>query len=375
MTKSLFVKGADFVAALVFMLPSTNLVIDLGVLLVVLMKFQFAASEFVGGAIMIALFALVGGPWLRGKLVVEATTRLASDITRDPVPVSAEDVAFERGPWMTKLRSKSGRANAATYAMVDLTMLRRELAIGFTVAGFFAVMVPAHAWNAVFPHGNSGWIMAENVVEGPLVAVLGCVCSIGNVPLAAALWKGGICFGGVVAFIFADQISFPVLLVYRRYYGTRLMLKMLAMFWLVMSVAGAATEVTFRADGPVSAARAFQVVPPHFSWEYTTYPNILFIVIFAVVSCVYRNRGRWEVGGIYALDPVCGMQVEVGNAPAFTGQTDTRYYLRSDRCCGRFEAGPVRYAAGRGSREDKVEPKSVPVFLDRPVKEAEGKGS
>ena len=111
--------------------------------------------------------------------------------------------------------------------MADLTMLRRELVIGFTVAGFLAVVVPVQVWNTVFVHGHGGWTTLENVAVGPLIALVSFVCSIGNVPLAAALWKGGISFGGVVSFIFADLISFPLLLVYRRYYGTRLMARML----------------------------------------------------------------------------------------------------------------------------------------------------
>ena len=134
---------------------------------------------------------------------------------------------LEQAPWKAKLRSKAGWADAATYTMADLKMLRRELLIGFTVAGFLAVVVPAGLWNAVFIHGHGFATTLENALVGPFIAVVSFVCSIGNVPLAAALWKGGISFGGVVSFLFADLISFPLLLVYRRYYGTRLMLRML----------------------------------------------------------------------------------------------------------------------------------------------------
>ena len=190
MAKSLFVKGADFVAASVFMVASTNLVIELGIVLIVLMGWQFAASEFVGGVIMVVLLAATGGFWLRGRLVVEARQRLTEEAGHGHGQPPAEGTSPQHEPWATKLRSKAGWADAASYTMADLKMLRRELAIGFTVAGFLAVVVPTQVWNAVFIHGHGGWTTLENVAVGPLIALVSFVCSIGNVPLAAALWKG-----------------------------------------------------------------------------------------------------------------------------------------------------------------------------------------
>jgi uncharacterized membrane protein YraQ (UPF0718 family)/YHS domain-containing protein len=346
MAKSLFVKGADFVAAAVFMFASTNLVIELGIVLVVLMGWQFAASEFVGGVIMIVLLASLGGLWLRGKLVVEARRRLATDSGHHPgyEQSDAGSAALQRAPWGTRLRSKAGWADAATYTMADLTMLRRELLVGFTVAGFLAVAVPTGFWSTVFIHGHGWGTSLENAAVGPFIALISFVCSIGNVPLAAALWKGGIAFGGVVSFLFADLISLPLLLVYRRYYGTRLTLRMLAVFWGVMSAAGLATEAIFRAAGLVPTKRPAQVAPAHFSWDYTTYLNIAFLVVFAVLYWAYRNPDRLGAGGGYALDPVCGMQVEIANAPAFAEQGGKRFHFCSDHCRMRFEADPARFA-------------------------------
>jgi uncharacterized membrane protein YraQ (UPF0718 family)/YHS domain-containing protein len=343
MAKSLFVKGADFVAATVFMFASTNLVIELGIVLIVLMGWQFAASEFIGGAIMIVLLALAGGLWLRGRVVVEARQRLEGDRGHDHQHGPPEDAALQREPWRIRLRSKGGWADAATYTMADLTMLRRELVIGYVVAGFLTTLVPVHFWNAVFLHGHGFWTSLENVVVGPFVAVISFVCSIGNVPLAAALWKGGISFGGVVAFIFADLITLPLLLIYRRYYGTRLTLRMLTIFWAVMSLAGLATEGIFRAAGLVPTTRPVQVAPTHFSWDYTTYLNIVFLVLFALLFWAYRNREHLGGGRGYALDPVCGMQVETAHAPATAMRGDQRYYFCSDRCAERFAADPGRH--------------------------------
>jgi hypothetical protein len=239
-------------------------------------------------------------------------------------------------------------------------MLRRELLVGFTVAGFLAVAVPTGFWSTVFIHGHGWGTSLENAAVGPFIALVSFVCSIGNVPLAAALWKGGIAFGGVVSFLFADLISLPLLLVYRRYYGTRLTLRMLAVFWGVMSTAGLATEAIFRAAGLVPTKRPAQVAPAHFSWDYTTYLNIAFLVVFAVLYWAYRNRDRLGAGGGYALDPVCGMQVEIANAQAFADQVGKRFHFCSDHCRMRFEADPARFArkapatAGDGSAKRRA---------------------
>src|SRR5207244_3359762 len=163
MAKSLFQKGADFVSAMVFMFASTNLVVELGVVLVVLMGWQFAVAEFVGGPIMIVLLALTGGFALRGALVVQARKRLQAGIVgghdhQAMVGVSEERQAeLERTPWSRKLRSKAAWADAASYTMADITMLRRELVIGYGVAGLLAVLVPMTAWNDVFLRHHGFW--------------------------------------------------------------------------------------------------------------------------------------------------------------------------------------------------------------------------
>jgi uncharacterized membrane protein YraQ (UPF0718 family)/YHS domain-containing protein len=359
MSKSIFTKGADFVAVNVFMFASTNLVVELGVVLVVLMGWQFAVSEFVGGFIMIVLLTMVGGLYLRGKLVVAARERLtageAAAAAGGHHHGPTEDLALQQQPWHTRLRSKSGWADASTFTMADLTMVRRELLIGYTVAGFLAVVVPIHVWNAVFFHGHGVWTSIENAIVGPLVALASGVCSVGNVPLAAALWHGGIAFGGVISFLFADLIAFPILLIYRRFYGTRLMLRMLIVFWGVMSVAGLLTEVLFRVAGLVPANQHTQVVADHFAWNYTTYLNIVFLALFGLLYWTYRHRdrlGAGEGGGRYALDPVCGMQVEKAHAPAALSFEGAPLYFCSDRCRGRFEAQHGSVTGGDGAGGD-----------------------
>jgi uncharacterized membrane protein YraQ (UPF0718 family)/YHS domain-containing protein len=344
--KSLFARGADYIAAMVFMFASTNLVIELGIVLVVLMGWQFAVSEFVGGLIMIVLLATLGALWLRGRLVVEARARLeaadAGPHGHDHQHAAGDDAPqadpTDAGSLRSRLRSPAKWADSATYTMADLTMVRRELVIGYVVAGFLAVLVPTSVWQAVFISGHGVWTSIENALVGPFIAIISFVCSIGNVPLAAALWHGGISFGGVIAFLFADLITFPLLLIYRRYYGTRLMLRMLVVFWALMSTAGLLTEILFRAAGAVPTHRPATVVSIGFSWNYTTYLNIVFLGVFGVLYWLYRNRERLGSSGRYALDPVCGMQVEMAHAPASADHDGQRVYFCSDRCAERFAA-------------------------------------
>ena len=349
MAKSLIVRGADYIAAIVFMFASTNLVIELGIVLIVLMGWQFAVSEFVGGIIMIVLLASLGALWLRGRVVVEARQRLREEDDAEHAHHASRAGETSHEPLSARLRSPAGWADSATYTMADLTMLRRELVIGYTVAGFLAVLVPTSVWQSVFLTGHGFWTSVENVIVGPFIAIISFVCSIGNVPLAAALWKGGISFGGVISFIFADLIAFPLLMIYRRYYGTRLMLRMLAVFWALMSTAGLLTELLFRGAGLVPTVRPTTVAPAHFSWNYTTYLNLVFLVLFGVLYWTYRNRERLGGGNGYARDPVCGMQVDTAHAPASVVYAGERIYFCSDHCAERFS---TREAVPRSSSRD-----------------------
>lgn len=347
MAKSLFQKGADFTTAMVFMLASTNLVIELGLVLWVLIGWQFALSEYVGGIIMIGLLALVARFFFGASAVEQARKRLVLQSAHPALPREQERAVSAMGmqddqpvPLGRRLRSPAEWADAASYTMADLVMLRKEMIVGYLVAGFLAVLVPTSVWNAVFFHGHGVFTSVENVIVGPLIAILSFVCSIGNVPLAAALWKGGISFGGVVSFIFADLITLPLLLIYRRFYGWRMAIRILAVFWLVMATAGLATEYLFAAAGLVPGGRPAEVVQPSFSWNYTTYLNILFLGVFAVLFWLYRNRERLGGGTQYAIDPICGMQVERQLAPASVHRGDQTYFFCSDRCRDRFNASP-----------------------------------
>jgi uncharacterized membrane protein YraQ (UPF0718 family)/YHS domain-containing protein len=329
MAKTLFQRGADFVSSLVFMFASTNLVLELGIVLWVLIGWQFALAEFVGGAIMIVLLTLGAKLVLRRSEIDAARAGLG--------PSEASSPPGDRtGP-----TSLAGWADAASYTLADAKMLRKEMAFGYLVAGFLAVLIPARVWSDVFITGHGFWTSLENVIVGPFIAIISFVCSVGNVPLGAALWHGGISFGGVISFVFADLITLPLLLIYRRYYGGRLTLKLLALFWATMSLAGLATQYLFRAFGIVPTKHPAVVAPTSFAWNYTTYLNIVFLAVLAGLWWLARNQKRLGGGTGYAIDPICGMQVQIANAPATSVRDGVTYYFCCDHCKHRFEAGPA----------------------------------
>ena len=296
-SRALVVQGADFLAALVYMFASTNLVVELGIVLLVLIGWQFLVAEFVGGAVMIVLLVLLGSLWLRGRTIAEAR-RVAEAAAggHDHDHCHGGGPAVATGTWGRRVRSLDGWSEAAGHALDDLRMLRRELVIGFVVAGLLTVAVPTHVWSDVFIRGHGFWTSLENAVVGPFVALVSFVCSIGNVPLAAALWKGGSSFGGVVAFVFADLVTLPLLLVYRKQYGRAMAVRMLGLFWAVMSLAGLLTEYLFRALGWVPASRPSVIAAGGVRWGPTTALDIVALGAFAGLYLLAR-RGA-GAGGV-----------------------------------------------------------------------------
>lgn len=333
------------------MFASTNLVVELGIVLWLLMGWQFALAEFVGGTIMIVLLSVILPRVLPRHWIESARTQLntATGAGTGEEPGDGhshhsddEEDASEGGPARASSRqrmgSRAGWPDAAGYTISDLTMPRKELVIGFAVAGFATMLVPIGVWQSLFITGHGVWSSLENVLLGPLLAILAFVCSIGNVPLAA-LWAGGISFGGVFAFIFADLIALPLLFIYRRYYGTRLTLRLLVVFWTIMSVAGLGVEYLFAAVGLVPPRRPGLVAAEGISWNYTTWLNIIALVVFAGLYWLHRTRGRFGGGIGYATDPVCGMQVEQASAPATTVLGGRVHYFCSDHCRTKFDTG------------------------------------
>ena len=359
LAKSLFSRGADFTASIVFMIASTNLVVELGIVLWLLIGWQFALAEFVGGAIMIALLGFVLPRVIPESWIAPARDRLnaENDASVDASNPHAqhghghgdghdqtddESGPAEQLPLRTRMRSRKGWGDAAGYTVSDVTMIRKELVIGFVVAGFLTALVPNAFWQSLFLTGHGFLSSLENVVLGPFLAIISFVCSVGNVPLAAALWQGGISFGGVVSFVFADLITLPLLFIYRKYFGTAITLRLLGTFWATMSIAGLAVEYLFKAVSIPDPPRPTMIVPTRFSWDYTAILNIVALFGFAVLYWLYRHR---DTSGPqrYAKDPVCGMQIEIAHAPASRQRDGHTLYFCSDHCARRFDAEPAKF--------------------------------
>jgi uncharacterized membrane protein YraQ (UPF0718 family)/YHS domain-containing protein len=321
LARSLFDRGADFTAAIVFMVASTNLVVELGLVMWLLLGWQFAVAEFLGGAIMIALLSAILPRVARQELVQEQRAQRHEESIDESQP----DVALA-----ARLRDPVRRRAAARYTLADISMLRREIVIGFVVAGFLAVGVPTAVWTHVFVTGHGALTSVENAIVGPIVAFASFVCSIGNVPLGAALWQRGVSFGGVIAFIFADLLSLPLVLIYRKLYGARLTVRLVAVMWFVMSVAGLLTELIMRAAGGIPGRPMHLIAPERFAWDHTTVLNIIAaLLLFAVIRAARRPETAHV--SAYSIDPVCGMQVEKAHAPATYVADDVTYFC-SERC-------------------------------------------
>ena len=298
LARSLFRKGVDFTAAMAFEIASTNLVIELGIVMALLLGWQFVLGEYVGGPLMIVLVALVFRVVLRRRLVEDARAeanrgRLGSMEGHAEMDMSAGG----EGSWWRRLRTPAGFTATADYFVMDWVAIWIDIALGLLIAGALAAWVPDSWWQALFFEHHPTFAKVWGPLVGPLVAMLSFVCSIGNVPLAAVLWNGGISFGGVIAFIFADLLILPILDIYRKYYGTRTALFLLVTFYGCMAAAGLIVELVFQALGLVPTTRNAKVVEAHVGWNYTTYLNIAFLLLAAALVWRYFRRG----GGLAML--------------------------------------------------------------------------
>src|SRR5438874_1186789 len=298
LARSLFVKGADFTAAMAFEIASTNLVVELGVIMALILGWQFTLAEFVGAPIMIVLLALLFRVFLTRRLVDEARAETEKGRLGSMEGHAAMDMSISaRGSILQRLATPEGFTATANVFVSEWAAILRDLVGGLLIAGALAAWVPNSWWQALFFHGHPTFAKFSGPLIGPLVAVLSFVCSIGNVPLAAVLWNGGISFGGVLSFIFADLIILPILDIYRRYYGRRMAVFLLVTFYGTMAAAGLAVELVFQALGIVPTERDAKVVTAAVSWNYTTYLNIAFLLLAAALVWRYFRRG----GGLAML--------------------------------------------------------------------------
>jgi uncharacterized membrane protein YraQ (UPF0718 family) len=287
LARSLFRKGASFTAAMVFEIASTNLVVELGIILALLIAWQFTLAEFIGGPLMIVLLALVFRLFLRQRLLDAAKAQADKGLAGSMEGHAAMDMTIqEDGSLWDRLRSKQAATSVSHIFVMEWAAVIRDIVLGLLIAGAVAAWVPNSFWRHLFFVGHPTLAKIWGPLIGPVVSLLSFVCSIGNVPLAGVLWNGGISFGGVVSFIFADLIILPILNIYRKYYGTKMMLFILGSFYLTMVAGGYLIELLFDGLGLIPSGRHAKVVEASIQWNYTTVLNIIFLVLAGVL--VYR---------------------------------------------------------------------------------------
>ena len=291
LARSIFVKGASFTAAMVFELASTNLVIELGIILIILMGWQFAAAEFVGGILMVIFIALIFRLTLTPKLVQMAKTQAERGVIGRMEGHATMDMSVSGGSFFSRLFSGRGFTAVSHFFVMDWASVWVDIALGLLIAGALAAWVPDSFWNAFFLTNHPTLAKIEGPLVGPLVAIFSFVCSVGNVPLAAVLWRGGISFGGVVSFIFADLIILPILDIYRKYYGWKVMGYILVTFYVTMAAAGYVVEFLFEALGIIPSNRNIAAVTEEVQWNYTSILNIIFLVLAAILVIRFIRTG------------------------------------------------------------------------------------
>jgi uncharacterized protein len=292
LARALFRKGADFTAAMAFEIASTNLVIELGVILALLMGWQFTLAEFTGGPVMIVILAVLFRIFLRGGLLRQARRQADRGLTGSMEGHAAMDMSVRReGSFARRLLSGEGFTSVSHVFVMEWAAIIRDLVIGLLVAGAIAAWVPDSFWRSFFFAGHPLAAKLWGPLIGPVVAIISFVCSIGNVPLAVVLWKGGISFGGVVAFIFADLIIAPILNIYRKYYGPRMAAFLLGTFFAAMAGAGYVIEIVFGGLRLIPGRASATIPDQGVSWDYTTWLNIVFLVLAAAAIVRFVRTG------------------------------------------------------------------------------------
>jgi uncharacterized membrane protein YraQ (UPF0718 family) len=370
--KGLFKKGAHVVNFFAFMFASTNLIVELGLMILILLGWEFLVAELLGGLILIAVMAVIVHLTLPEALFEEVRTELNqrdhdSGVTEDPtcgmegkdeyslVTDGGETLKFcsegcmetyqqevsSSGGWRDELLSWGGWYKVGNQYRKEWSMLYKDVIAGFLISGFVIVFVPQWVWNTLFLQGDGLLVSAENAVMGVAIAVISFVGSMGNVPFAVALWGGGVSFAGVIAFVYADLITVPVLNVYRKYYGWSVMLYILGVFFVTMAFTGFLMEQLFDLLGivPDLAGGMTAREQTYFELNYTFYLNLIAFGLSGFLLYVYR-RGLGAPGEY--RDPVCGMRTDE-DGPTVTHDGDT-YHFCSETCQRAFEETPDKFA-------------------------------
>ena len=296
LARSMFRKGADFVAAMAFQFASTNLVVELGIILAVLMGWQFVAAEYAGGVIMIVLLTVMLWAVMTRERIEEARRQADRGVAGRMEGHAAMDMSVGgQGSILARIISPKGFTAISHYFVMDWASIWIDIALGLLIAGALAAWVPKEFWQAFFLSADPVGSKIVGPLIGPIVAFVSFVCSVGNVPLAAVLWNGGISFGGVVAFLFADLIVLPILDIYRRYYGLRIAALLLGVSYAAMAGTAYIVELIFGVAGLVPQQRSAQILEAHIAWNYTTWLNIAFLGLAVLLVWRFLKTGGPEM--------------------------------------------------------------------------------
>ena len=321
--KSLFQKGASAASALAFQFASTNLVVELGIVIWVLLGWQFTLAELAGGLILVLVMSLLLRLFVSSRLEQEARTHAQQADSGHRHQSAGGSFSLRE-----RLSSLSAWSDVAHNFRNDWSMVYREIIAGFFLAGFIGLL-PNSFFSSLFLTGAPAPVrLLENVIVGPIVAILSFVCSVGNIPLAAVLWSGGIGFGGVIAFIFADLLVLPIVAIYRKYYGTRFAVRIVALMFVTIVIAALIVDLLFGAAGLIPQTRPSRAdIFGSIALNYKLFTNALGLVIFAGLFALTMRRS--------ATDPVCGMSVDRAKAVRVERDGSTSYFC-SEHCARTF---------------------------------------
>jgi uncharacterized protein len=290
--RALFRKGADFTAAMTFEMASTNLVVELALIMLVFLGWQFTLAEFVGAPIMVALLVVLFRSFLNRKMLDEAREQADKGLTGRMEGHAEMNMSVKGdGTLWQRITSEQGFTAISHYFVMDVASVWMDIAGGLLISGALAAWVPASFWQSFFVVDHPLLANLWGPIVGPLVAVISFVCSVGNIPLAAVLWNGGISFGGAIAFVFADLIILPILNIYRKYYGMKVAAFLFATFYAAMAGAALIVELVFGTLGLVPAERNARVVDATIAWDYTSWLNIAFLILATALIWRFFTTG------------------------------------------------------------------------------------
>jgi hypothetical protein len=331
--KSLFQKRASAASALTFQFASTNLVVELGVVIWILIGWQFTLAEFVGGLILIAVMTLLLRLFVSERLEQEARAHAQQADAGHQHQSAGESMSVRE-----RLTSASAWSDVAYNFRNDWSMLYKEIIVGFLLAGFIGLLGNDFFNSLFLVHAPAPVRLLENVIVGPIIAILSFVCSVGNIPLAAVLWSGGIGFAGVIAFIFADLLVLPIIAIYRKYYGTRFALRIVALMFVTIVIAALAVNGLFSLAGLIPQTRPSRAeIFGSVSLDYKLFTNILGLIVFTTLFALTMRRG--------VTDPVCGMRVDRSKALTVAQGSQTHYFC-SQHCADTFAATDATHPPG-----------------------------